>query len=43
MEEKLNFSILKNYPKERRFIITKSMKKGLFESLNEIISGGKVS
>ena len=41
MEERLRFIILKNYPKDRKFIITKSMEKGFLETLKDLISGGK--
>ncbi len=43
MEERHNFMILRNYPKERRFIITRQMQKGFLDSLKDLITEKKVS
>ncbi len=36
-----SFDILKNYPSHRRFLIKKPMEKSLFDTLAQMIGGGR--
>lgn len=40
MQDELSFRILTKYPRNRRYLITKPMEKGLMHSLKQLLSGG---